>query len=158
MQLCLNIAAVPLLVAWFAGLHAAEPIPLTRAEATFHAGGAEELAQVVDGVEAGPHGWSVAPKNSEPQALIVRCAQLVEAAELDITLFFLSGRPNNSIAEFALDYTTDAEPSLKGNWKPLEIQRFTAEVATLQRTTNGLRVAPLPMGTNGWRFFRLQTP
>jgi signal transduction histidine kinase len=60
-------------------------------------------------------------------------------------LFFLSGRPNNSIAEFALDYITDAEPSLQGNWRPLEIQRFTAEVATLQRTTNGhLRAALLP--------------
>lgn len=33
-----------------------------------------------------------------------------------------------------LDYTIDAEPSLKGNWTPLDIQRFTAEVASLQRT------------------------
>jgi hypothetical protein len=38
---------VPLLAAWVAGLHAAEPIPLSRAEATFHAGGAEDLAQVI---------------------------------------------------------------------------------------------------------------
>jgi hypothetical protein len=145
MQLCLQIAAVPLLAAWVAGLHAAEPIPLSRAEATFHAGRDDELAQVIDGVEAGPHGWSVTPRISESQALVVRCAQLVEAAELDFTLFFLSGRPNNSIAEFALDYTTDAEPSLQGNWRPLEIQRFTAEVATLQRTTNGhLRASLLP--------------
>jgi len=145
MRLCLHIAAVPVLAAWVAVLSGAEPISLSRAEATFHAGGPDELAHAIDGVEAGPHGWSVTPRISESQALVVRCAQPVGAAELDITLFFLSGRPNNSIAEFALDYTTDAEPSLKGNWKPLEIQRFTAEVATLQRTTNGhLRAALLP--------------
>lgn len=50
----------------------------------------------------------------------------IGAAELDVALFFLSGRPNNSIAEFALDYTTDPEPPLEGTWQPLEIQRFSA--------------------------------
>jgi signal transduction histidine kinase len=145
MQILPLSVGICLVLAWGPSPHAAEPVPLVRADATFCAGTADELAQVIDGVEAGPHGWSVTPRISEPQALVVRCAQSVEAAELDITLFFLSGRPNNSIAEFALDYTTDAEPSLQGNWKPLEIQRFTAEVATLQRTTNGhLRAALLP--------------
>jgi hypothetical protein len=145
MQIRLQIAAAAILVAWSKGLLAVEPIPLSRAEATFKAGDAAELAYVIDGVAAGPCGWSVCPRLSEPQAMVVRCAQPVEAAELDITLFFHSGRPNNAIAEFALSYTTDAEPSLKGDWKPFEIQRFTAEVATLQRTTNGhLRAALLP--------------
>ena len=50
-----------MLVLWVAALHAAEPIPLIRAEATFHAGGVDELAHVIDGAEAGPHGWSVSP-------------------------------------------------------------------------------------------------
>lgn len=115
----------------------AEPIPLKSAEATFHSRDVTELARVIDGIPIGPEGWSVAPRLDKPQALIVRCVRPVEAAELDVTLYFLSGRPLNSIAEFSLSYTTDAEPSLEGNWKPLEIQRFTAEVTTLQRTAEG---------------------
>ncbi len=132
---------------WFAaaGAPAAEPLALSHARASFQAGTTNDLACVADGVEAGPRGWSVAPRIGEPQALVVRCAQPVEAAELDVTLFFLSGRPNNAIAEFALAYTTDAEPSLQGHWQPLDIQRFTAEVATLQRTEGGhLRAAVMP--------------
>lgn len=126
-----------------AELHA-EPIPLKSAEATFHSRDPGELARVIDGVPVGPEGWSVAPNLDKPQAMIFRCARPVEATELDVTLYFLSGRPNNSIAEFSLSYTTDAEPSLEGNWKPLEIRRFTAEVATLQRTEQGhLRAAKL---------------
>ena len=139
-----KLAAIALLTG-VVGLPAAEPIPLNHIEATFHGSTSNDLACVMDGVAAGPRGWSVSPKLAEPQAIVIRCAQPVEAAELDFTLFFLSGRPNNSIAEFALFYTTDTEPSLKGNWKPLEIQRFTAEVATLQRTEDGhLRAALLP--------------
>jgi hypothetical protein len=122
----------------------AEPIPLKSAEATFHGRDSVELARVIDGIAIGPEGWSVAPNLDKPQAMIFRCARPVETPELDVTLYFLSGRPNNSIAEFSLSYTTDAEPSLEGNWKPLEIQRFTAEVATLQRTDQGhLRAAML---------------
>ncbi len=121
----------------------AEPILLKSAEATFHSRDPGELAKVIDGVPIGPEGWSVAPNLDKPQAMIFRCARPVEAAELDVTLFFLSGIPNCAIAEFSLSYTTDAVPSIHGNWKPLEIQRFTAEVATLQRTNQGhLRVAP----------------
>ena len=117
-------------------LHA-EPIPLKSAEATFHSRDVSELARVIDGIPIGPEGWSVAPNLDRPQAMIFRCARPVEAAELDVTLYFLSGKPNLSIAEFSLSYTTDSEPSLEGNWKPLEIQRFTAEVATLKRTSHG---------------------
>jgi signal transduction histidine kinase len=126
------------------GLHA-EPILLKSAEATFHSRDPSELMRVIDGVPIGPEGWSVAPNLDQPQAMIFRCAEPVEVAELDVTLYFLSGRPNNSIAEFSLSYTTDEEPSLEGNWKPLKILRFTAEVATLQRTDQGhLRAAMLP--------------
>ena len=74
----------------------------------------------------------------------------MEAAELDISLFFFSGRPRSSFAEFSLSYTTDAKPSLQGHWQPLEIQRFSADLATLQRTDNGhLRVEPMPMVMTG---------
>ena len=129
---------------------AAEPIPLIRPEATFFAGSPDDFARVVDGVETGPQGWSVAPKVHEPQALVVRCARPVEAAELDVTLFFLAGRPMNTIAEFALSYTTDPEPSLNGNWKPLEVVKFNAQVTTLRRTEDGhLRSDPLPFQVTG---------
>lgn len=129
---------------------AAEPIPLIRPEATFFAGSPADFARVVDGVETGPQGWSVAPKMFEPHALVVRCARPVEAAELDVTLFFLSGKPLHTIAEFALSYTTDAEPSLHGNWKPLDIQRFNARVTTLRRMPNGrLRSEPIRFEITG---------
>lgn len=149
LQVMVRIARVGavLLVAAVTGAFTvrAEPIVFKSAEATFHSRNPGELAKVIDGVPIGPEGWSVAPQLDKPQAMIFRCARPVEATELDITLYFLSGRPNLSIAEFSLSYTTDAEPSLEGNWKPLEIQRFTAEVATLQRTYQGhLHAAMLP--------------
>lgn len=124
----------------------AEIIPLTMPEASSHAGGREILLQVADGVETGPGGWSVAPQLSEPQALVLRCAQPVDTAELEISLFFLAGKPHHSIAEFSLSYTNDPEPSLNARWMPLVIQRFTAEVTTLQRTAAGhLRaMEPIP--------------
>ena len=122
----------------------AEPIRLVQPVATFHAGSADELACVIDGVAAGPRGWSPAPKVSETQALVVRCERPVEADELDIALFFLAGRPMNAIADFALSYTTDAEPSLAGNWQPLEIQRFSAEVTTLRRAGPGRLISDPP--------------
>lgn len=100
---------------------AAEPIPLIRPEATFHAGSANDLACVIDGVETGPCGWSTYPQVTTPQSLVIRCSRPLvllgsyEATELDFTLFFLSSRPLHAMAEFALSYTTDSEPSLAGN-------------------------------------------
>ena len=124
-------------------LHA-EPIHLVGPEATVHAGTADELACVIDGVTTGPRGWSPAPKVSESQALVVRCERPVEADALDIALFFLAGRPMNAIADFALSYTTDAEPSLAGNWQPLEILRFAAEITTLRRAGPGRLISDPP--------------
>jgi signal transduction histidine kinase len=135
---------------WSCLARAIEPILLTRPEATFHSGVSGSLETVIDGVDTGPQGWSVAPKVHEPQALVVRCARPVEAAELDVTLFFMAGRPMNTIAEFALSYTTDPEPSLSGNWKLLEIVKFNAQVTTLRRTEDGhLRSDPLPFYVTG---------
>ncbi len=118
-------------------LRSAEPLRFSSAEATFHHGDEKEFATVIDGVEFGPLGWSTAPQVSEPQSLVVRCARPVEAAELDVTLFFLAGRPWNAMAEFSLSYTTDPTPSLQGNWQPLEISRFSSDVHTLRRTDQG---------------------
>lgn len=125
------------LMGLFPNARAMEPIPLARPEATFHSGKSGSLGTVVDGVEPGPLGWSVAPKVSEKQSLVVRCVHPVEAAELDFELFFMAGRPFCTIAEFALSFTTDEVPSLRGNWKPLDVQRFSAEVSTLRRTDEG---------------------
>ena len=115
----------------------AEPLRFKSAEATFHSGDEQEFATVIDGVEFGPQGWSTAPHVSDPQSLVVRCAQPVQADELDVTLFFLAGRPRNAMAEFSLSYTTDPTPSLQGNWQPLEISRFSSDVHTLRRTDHG---------------------
>jgi signal transduction histidine kinase len=131
-----------LLVAAGWNLHA-EPIRLVRPEATFHAWSASEFASVIDGVPTGPRGWSTIPRVNEPQALVVCCERPVEADELDITLFFLAGRPLNAIADFALSFTTDSEPSLAGNWQPLEILRFSAEVTTLRRAGPGRLVSEI---------------
>jgi signal transduction histidine kinase len=116
---------------------AAEPIRFSAAEATFHRGDEAEFLKVIDGVPEGPLGWSPAPNVTEPHALVVRCERPVEADELDIDLFFLAGRPWNALAEFSLSFTTDTEPSLQGNWQPLEITRYAAEVGTLRRTGGG---------------------
>jgi signal transduction histidine kinase len=129
--------AAPLRVA------AEEPIELIKAQASFATSPAR-LPAVINGVETGPDGWSVAPRIAETQTLIVRAKRPIAAAELDLSLFFLSGRPNASIADFAIDYTTDAQPSFAGTWRPVVIQRFAAEVATLQRVGEGrLRAEPL---------------
>ena len=128
----------------------AEPIPFKSAIPTFQSASGGNLAEVIDDIESGPHGWSVAPKFTEPQALVVCPAKPVTAAELDITLFFLSGIPNGSIADFALEFTTDAEPSLTGNWKPLVVTRYAAEVVNLLRISDGrLRASGAPGGVNG---------
>jgi len=126
------------------GMLAAEPLRFSAAEATFHRGDKAEFLKVIDGVPEGPSGWSPAPKVSDPQALVVRCERPVEADELDIALFFLAGRPLNAIADFALSFTTDAEPSLAGNWQPLEILRFGAQVTSLRRAGPGRLVSELP--------------
>lgn len=115
----------------------ADALRFKSAEATFHSGDEQEFATVIDGVEFGPQGWSTAPRAFEPQSLVVRCAQPVKADELDVSLFFLAGRPWNAMAEFSLSYTTDPTPSLQGNWHALEISRFSSDVHTLRRTDHG---------------------
>jgi len=129
---------------------AAEPIRFSAAEATFHRGDDAEFLKVIDGVEFGPQGWSVAGRSQAPQSLVVTCTRPVQAAELDVALFFLAGRPFNYLADFTLSFTTDAEPSLQGRWQPLEILRFNSQAATLRRTTSsGLRADRIPYNVNG---------
>lgn len=82
-RLCLLLAGV---------VSHAEPIPLKSVEASYQRGDAAALAQVIDGIEAEPQGWSVGPKFTEPQALIVRCAKPVVAAELRSRVWLWSSR------------------------------------------------------------------
>jgi len=129
---------------------AAEPLALATPQATYFAGGIANLASVVDGVETGPSGWSVAGRVGVPQSLVVSCVRPVEAAELDISMFFLAGKPFNPMAEFSLSFTTDEKPSLQGNWRPIEILRFNSQATTLERiSSSGLRAARIPYNVNG---------
>ena len=128
----------------------AEPIRFASAEATYYSGNEDQFACVVDGVETGPSGWSVAGRVAVPQSLVVTCVRPVEAAELDISLFFLAGKPFNPMAEFTLSFTTDDKPSLQGNWRPLEILRFNSQATTLERiSSSGLRAERIPYNVNG---------
>lgn len=129
---------------------AAEPLALATPQATYFAGGIANLASVVDGVETGPSGWSVAGCTTEPQSLVLRGLRPVKAEELDLSFFFLAGKPFNPLAEFTLSFTTDEKPSLKGNWRPLEILRFNSQARTLERiNSSGLRAARIGVNVNG---------
>jgi len=99
-------------------VRAAEPLELVTPQATHFAGGLENFVRVVDGVETGPSGWSVEDGSSREQSLIVTCARPLEAQELDLSLFFLAGKPFNPLAEFSLSFTTDRTPSFQGKWRP----------------------------------------
>ena len=132
------------------GMLSAEPLRFASAEATFYRGEEKEFLKVIDGVETGPGGWSPAGRSAVPQSLVVTCARPVAAAELDVSLYFLAGRPFNYLADFSLSFTTDPSPSLQGNWQPLEILRFNSQAATLQRTSSsGLRAERIPYNVNG---------
>ncbi|MFN0076625.1 MAG: sensor histidine kinase [Prosthecobacter sp.] len=114
----------------------ADPVLFSGVEASFHGGKPAELRECIDGIEAGPHGWRVAPRIGEPHSAIFRTSAPLSANAVQLTLYFLSGRFNNAIAEFAISATTDAVPSLTGRWEPLRIVRFRAERAKLARTTD----------------------
>lgn len=145
-------ALIALLGCFLPGLRvrAAEPLELVTPQATHFAGGLENLTRVVDGVETGPSGWSVEGGSSREQSLIVTCARPLEAQELDLSLFFLAGKPFNPLAEYSLSFTTDRTPSFQGEWRPLEILRFNSQATTLQRVGGSrLRSSPLPYNVNG---------
>ncbi len=118
---------------------AVEMIPLRSVEATFQGGTQEELRECIDGVRSGPHGWRVFPRVGEKQSAIFRTESPVNADILQFSLFFISGRGNSAIAEFAISSTTDPEPSFGGHWEQMEIINFRAEPTRtiLSRTQEG---------------------
>ena len=112
----------------------AGPVPIESVVTTFHGGTDEELRECIDGADVGRHGWFVTPHTDQPQAAIFRTSGPVGAAAMDITLCFLSGRPNNYFADFAISATTDPKPSLESKWERLVPTRLdaTGPVLTLQ--------------------------
>lgn len=130
----------------------AAPVAFKSAEATHQDANGGDIAGAIDGLPASPEGWRLGSPMESPQSIIFRAAAPIEAGTVELTLFFLSGWPNGAIAEFALAATSDAEPTLAGNWTPLEIVDFSATNATLARTETGrLRAAETPDGQDGVR-------
>src|SRR5688572_19763216 len=88
-------------------------------ETSWHGGTTEELQESIDGADVGRHGWFVEPQSDQSQTIVFHSRQPIQAAALDITLCFLSGRPNSFFGEFSISVTSDPEPSLQGNWEKL---------------------------------------
>ena len=103
----------------------------------FHSGGEEELREAIDGADVGRRGWSVAPQTDQPQAAVFVTGGPVEAPALDITLCFLSGKPNSYFRDFTISVTTDPQPSLSGTWRKLPPTRINATGPELELGEDG---------------------
>ena len=101
--------------------------------ASYHAGTEEDLKRTIDGWEASPKGWSVAPVFDQGQSAIFVAEKPIEADLLNLTMFFMSGRPNASFAYFSISYTTDAQPGFQSEWHDLPMFNFGATTSNLRR-------------------------
>jgi signal transduction histidine kinase len=104
---------------------------------SFHAGSEEDVKRTIDGWEASPKGWSVEPHFDRTQSAIFVAAEPIEADLLNLTMFFMSGRPNASFACFAIRYTTDAQPGFQGEWHDLPMLNWGATASNLQGGQDG---------------------
>lgn len=109
------------------------PVVFREVTATFNAGSAEDLKRTIDGLEASPKGWSVEPRFDEAQAAIFVAEEPIKADFLNLTMFFMSGRPNASFAYFSISYTTDAQPGFQSEWHDLPMFNFGATTCNLRR-------------------------
>jgi signal transduction histidine kinase len=114
----------------------ASPVVFDAVEATYFQGTREDLARTIDGIDASGRGWSVAPRIDQAQSIVFTTAAPINANVILLTLCFQSGRPNGSIAECALSFTSDSQPSLNGNWRPLPIVNQSATTGSLTLTTD----------------------
>src|SRR4029434_10764254 len=74
----------------------------------------------------------------------------INADTVEFTLYFSSGTPNSSLAEFAFQATTCPVPTLTGQWETTEIVRFSSSNATLEaRAVNRLRARETPENSAG---------
>ncbi len=121
------------LVALTVSAQARTPVAFSGVEASYHAGDAENLKLTIDGRNASAGGWSVGGRFETPQAVVFTTAQPVEADLIELSLCFMSGRPHASFADFVVSFTTDASPSLDGNWEPLPVLNLSATTCELTR-------------------------
>lgn len=116
-------------------------VPLKSATPSYAERPVEGIPAVIDGHDSGRIGWSVFPRVDEEQMLVIRTAAPVTAEAFDVTLCFLSGMPKRFFGKFALSCTTDAEPSLDGNWQRLQPLRCSAQGTTLDDSGDGYLVS-----------------
>lgn len=119
----------------------AAKVPMKSALASYAERPAEGVPAVIDGQDAGRIGWSVFPRVEEEQSLVIRTAEPVTAEAFDVTLCFLTGMPKRYFGKFALSCTTDAIPSMEGNWQRLKPLRFSATGTTLTDSGDGVLVS-----------------
>ncbi len=131
---------MPALVAVLLALVGAAPaarLPLGGIGVSYGEDKTARLPLVIDGRDTGRLGWSVFPRTNEAHALFVKTAEPVHARAFDLTLCFLSGMPKRYFGNFALSYTTDAKPSLEGQWQRAKPVSFTATGTTLTPQPDG---------------------
>lgn len=104
----------------------AAPVPFKAVQATFHGGAAEALLKTIDGKDASADGWCVTPKFNQKQSILFVAEAPVDVDLLNLTMFFMSGRPNASFADFSVHFTTDPDPSFDSVWEDLPILNYGA--------------------------------
>ena len=121
---------LPVLLCWMcvclSAAVRATPVSIESVTTTFHGGSDEDLRKCINGLDINRTGWFVAPQTDRAQAAIFRVAKPVGAVAVNITLCFLSGRQYDYPGEFAVSATTDARPSMDGNWERLIPTRMSA--------------------------------
>lgn len=128
-----------LLLALFAGrvLVQAAPVQFESIDTSWHAGTSQELYETIDGADVGLHGWFIDSRTEDVQTAIFRNLQPINASAMDITLCFLSGRPNAFFGEFSISVTNDPQPSLSGKWDVLKPLRYTGTGPALKAIDHG---------------------
>jgi len=97
----------------------ASPVVFDRVEATNYSGSVQDLQKIIRGIGPSARGWSLASSVEKPESAIFITKSPVEADLLQFEMFFLSGRPNASFANFELSYTCDPEPTFASRWVSL---------------------------------------
>lgn len=95
-------------------------------QATFHGGTSEALLKTIDGKDASPDGWCVTPQLGQMQSVFFVAETPVDVDLLNLTMFFMSGQPNASFADFSVHYTSDPDPSFDSVWEDLPILNYGA--------------------------------
>lgn len=111
----------------------AAPVSFKSVQATFHGGSPEALLKTIDGKDASPDGWCVTPKFEQMQSILFVAETAVDVDLLNLTMFFMSGSPNASFADFSVHYTIDPDPGFDSVWEDLPILNYGATYYQLGR-------------------------